>query len=77
MAKVSDSVDVILAKATRKYFPMVLFITLDSVLTFQSKSRNVWSYKWNVYMFVSFLRLSPWMIDFFNCKIWESFLSIE
>ena len=41
MAKVSDSVDVILAKATRKYFPMVLFITLDSVLTFQSKSRNV------------------------------------
>ena len=41
MAKVNDSVDVILVKATRKYFPMVLFITLDSVLTFQSKSRNV------------------------------------
>lgn len=41
MAKVIDSVYVILIKATRKYFPMVLFITLDSVLTFQSKSRNV------------------------------------
>ena len=30
MAKVIDSVDVILVKATRKYFPMVLFITLDN-----------------------------------------------
>ena len=36
MAKVNDSVDVILTKATRKYFPMVLFITQDNVLTFQS-----------------------------------------
>lgn len=31
-----DYVDVILTKATRKYFPMVLSITLDNVLIFQS-----------------------------------------
>ena len=36
MAKGNDSVDVILIKATRKYFPMVLFVTLDNVLTFHS-----------------------------------------
>ena len=36
MAKVNDSVDVFLIKATRKYFSMVLFITLDNVLTFHS-----------------------------------------
>ena len=36
MAKGNDSVDVILIKVTRKYFPMVLFVTLDNVLTFQS-----------------------------------------
>ena len=64
MAKVSDSVDVILAKATRKYFPMVLFITLDSVLTFQSKSRNVWSYKWTVY--VCFVLMFESVDDFFK-----------
>jgi len=40
IAKVIDSVDVILIKATRKYFPMVLFITLDNVLTFQSLESN-------------------------------------
>ena len=51
MAKVIDPVYVILIKATRKYFSMVLFITLDNVLTFQSleSNRNVWSYKWTVY----------------------------
>lgn len=37
---VNDSVDVILIKATRKYFPIVLFITLDNVLTFQSLEAN-------------------------------------
>ena len=36
MAKVIDPVYVILIKATRKYFSMVLLITLDNVLTFQS-----------------------------------------
>ena len=40
MAKVIDSVDVILTKATRKYFSMVLFITLDNVLTLQSLESN-------------------------------------
>ena len=40
MAKVIDSVDVILIKATRKYFSMVLCITLDNVLTFQSLESN-------------------------------------
>ena len=40
MARVIDSVDMILIKATRKYFPMVLFITRDNVLTFQSLESN-------------------------------------
>ena len=77
IAKVIDSVDVFLIKATRKYFSMVLFITLDNVLTFQSLESLCVIIQMNCLLFVSFLRLSPWMIDFFNCKIWESFLSIE
>ena len=40
IAKVIDSVYVILIKATRKYFSMVLFITLDNVLTFLSLESN-------------------------------------
>ena len=36
IAKVIDSVDVILIKAAKKYCPMVLFIPLDNVLTSQS-----------------------------------------
>lgn len=40
IAKVIDSVYVILIKATRKYFSMVLFTTLDNVLTFLSLESN-------------------------------------
>ena len=40
IAKVIDSVYVILIKVTRKYFSMVLFITLDNVLTFLSLESN-------------------------------------
>ena len=40
MAKVIDPVYMILIKATRKYFSIVLFIKLDNVLTFQSLESN-------------------------------------
>ena len=79
MAKVIDPVYVILIKATRKYFSMVLFITLDNVLTFQSleSNRNVWSYKWTVYcLFRSYVWVRGWL-NFCYFQIWESFLSIE
>lgn len=52
IAKVNDSVDVILIKATRQYLPMVLFITLDNVLTFQSLMCD---HSNELFLFVSFL----------------------